>query len=266
MSSNTAARRPDYGLDAPDVLRNLAIASAIGLAVWGSIVVRLWSGIVPIGSQVRIDVRFMALAIGLTCAAMLAWMVWSSKVGKLGERERLLDLRAWTGEERVLDLGCGRGLMLIGAAKRLTRGSAVGIDLWQAEDLSGNRPEATLENARREGVSDRVRVETGDMRALPFPDASFDVVVSKAAIHNVYDREGRAKVMAEIARVLAPGGTVLIDDIRNLGEYERELRARGLGEVRRPGNPIVPFLLMLLTWGSLRPGTLVASVARARAS
>lgn len=113
-------------------------------------------------------------------------MIWDSKVGKLRTREHLLGRITWKGDERVLDVGCGRGLMLIGAAKRLASGEATGIDLWHAEDLSGNRPEATLENARREGVTEKIRVETGDMRQLPFADASFDVVVSRAAIHNLY--------------------------------------------------------------------------------
>ena len=78
----------------------------------------------------------------LVCGFMGARMVWDSKYGKVRERERLLDLLTWTGRERVLDVGCGRGLLLIGAAKRLTTGgggSAAGIDLWQQEDLSGNR-------------------------------------------------------------------------------------------------------------------------------
>ena len=101
-------------------------------------------------------------------------MAWDSKFGKVRERERLLDLLTWKGGERVLDVGCGRGLLLIGAAKRLTTGTAAGIDLWQQEDLSDNRPEATLENARLEGVANRVEVHTADMRELPFPDGSFD--------------------------------------------------------------------------------------------
>ena len=150
---------------------------------------------------------------------MAVWMVWSSKVGKVKERETLLDRVAWTGRERVLDVGCGRGLMLIGAAKRLTTGIATGVDIWQAEDLSGNRPEATLENAAREGVADRVRVETADMRKMPFPDGAFDVAVSNAAIHNLYAREDRSKAIREIARVLKPGGVAVISDIRHLGEY-----------------------------------------------
>jgi len=40
----------------------------------------------------------------------------------------------------VLDVGCGRGLLLIGAARRLTTGKAVGVDIWQAEDRVGNLP------------------------------------------------------------------------------------------------------------------------------
>jgi cyclopropane fatty-acyl-phospholipid synthase-like methyltransferase len=72
----------------------------------------------------------------------------------------------------VLDVGCGRGLLLIGAAKRLTTGKAVGVDIWQTEDLSGNRPEATLENARLERVAERVGVKDGDARRLPFADGT----------------------------------------------------------------------------------------------
>src|SRR5204863_957440 len=123
----------------------------------------------------------VGFAMGTTFTVTGLWMVYTSKIGKVRARERLLDRLTWTGGERVLDVGCGRGLMLIGAAKRLTAGKATGIDIWQAEDLSGNRPEATLLNAEREGVADRVEVETADMRDLPFPDGSFDVAVSCSA-------------------------------------------------------------------------------------
>jgi ribonucleotide reductase alpha subunit len=87
----------------------------------------------------------------------------------------VLDSLKLRGDETVLDVGCGRGLLLIGAAKRLTTGKAVGVDIWNAEDLSGNRPEATLENARLERVAERVEVKDGDARRLPFADGTFDV-------------------------------------------------------------------------------------------
>src|SRR5205823_1073831 len=112
----------------------------------------------------------------------------------------------WRGDERVLDVGCGHGLMLLGAAKRLTSGRATGIDIWSREDQKANSAEATLENARREGVADRVELLTADAREIPFPDGSFDVVISSFAIHNIYDRAQRGRAIREIARVLKPGG------------------------------------------------------------
>jgi ubiquinone/menaquinone biosynthesis C-methylase UbiE len=111
-----------------------------------------------------------------------------------------------------------------------------------------------LENAKREGVAERVKLETGNMMQMPFADASFDVAVSMAAIHNIYDSAGRAKAIAEIARVLKPGGYVLIDDIRHIGEYEAALRANGFAEVRRLDGGFYAFFFMLSTFGSLRPG------------
>src|SRR5262245_42175976 len=139
-STDSAVQRPDYGIDAPGVVRNLFLVAAIDLAVWGSATLGLWSGqfAIPI-SVVRLvfPLTDAGLGIGLGCTAMGVWMMWESKVGKLRGREQLLSRVAWTGHEQVLDVGCGRGLMLIGAAKRLTDGKAIGIDIWQAEDLSG---------------------------------------------------------------------------------------------------------------------------------
>jgi arsenite methyltransferase len=264
MTSADQPVRPDYGLDAPNVVRNLIIAAVLGFTPAVLAAVRLWSG--ELGFSIgRVSVTFalvpMGLGIGVTCAAMAVYMAWSSKSGKVRERETLLDQVTWAGDERILDMGCGRGLMLIGAAKRAPRGSAVGIDLWQAEDLSGNRPEAALENARIEGVADRVRVETADMRDVPFPDASFDVIVSRAAIHNIYDPAGRAQAIHEIARLLAPGGRLILDDIRHIDEYEAALRAGGVSEVRRYGSAALAMLLTIVTFGSLRPGTIIGRKA-----
>src|SRR5438874_15927 len=78
------------------------------------------------------------------------------------------------GDERVLDMGCGRGAVLTAVAKRLRSGRVSGIDVWSARDQSGNARNVTLRNASLEGVADRVEVETGDMRAIPFPDAAFE--------------------------------------------------------------------------------------------
>jgi arsenite methyltransferase len=260
---DTTARlpeRPDYGIDAPGVVCNLFLIGAIGWLVWGTAVLGLWSGqlIIPLpGLRVVFPLAGMGLGCGIGFTLMGFWMLWDSKVGKVRRRERLLRRITWTGREQVLDVGCGRGLLLVGAAKRLTTGRAVGIDLWQAEDLSGNRPEATLENARREGAAERVEVQTGDMRKMPFGDNTFDVVVSRAAIHNLYDSDARAQAIVEIARVLKPGGQAHIEDIRHLQEYATVFSRNGCTDVRRVGSLVVSVLLTLNTFGSLRPGALV---------
>jgi len=243
----------DYGIDAPGVVRNLLLVFVAGVGLYATARLGLWSGDIA-----HVDLARTGLFAGLGCGFMGFWMLYDSKVGKLRERDRLLDLVPWRGDETVLDVGCGRGLMLIAAARRLSTGKATGLDLWQAEDLTGNRPEATLENARREGVADRVVVKTGDMREMPFHEESFDVVVSNVAIHNVYEAEGRARTMREIARVLKPGGRVVIHDIRHADQYASELSAHGMTDVARVGSRAERLFLFLMTFGSLRPDIITA--------
>jgi arsenite methyltransferase len=261
MSETVSAQeRPDYGIDAPGVVRNLFLAGALGWLIWGSVVLGFWSGqlVIPIpGLRLVFPLAGMGFGCGIGFTFMGLWMIWESKVGKIKSRDRLLQRIEWTGREQVLDVGCGRGLMLIGAATRLTTGKATGIDIWQSEDLSGNRAEATLENARRAGVADRVELQTVDMRKMPFASDTFDVVVSRAAIHNLYKAADRAQAIAEIARVLKPGGQALIEDIRHLQEYTAVFSRSGCSDVRRVGSVMLFLLLTLITFGSLRPATLV---------
>jgi arsenite methyltransferase len=258
--------RVDYGIDAPGVIRNLLLVTAAGLAIWSSAALGLWSGVLGFSAghaRVTFPLAAMAMWPALGCGFMAGWMVWDSKIGKIRDRERLLDYIPWKGNERVLDLGCGRGLMLIGAAKRLTTGTAIGIDIWQSEDLSGNRADSTLWNAKLEGVADRVFVDTADMRHLPFREGSVDVIVSCAAIHNLYETADREQVIREIARVLKPGGMAVIDDIRHGREYAGALAKNGC-DVRSAGSVVITTPLTLITMGSLRPATLV-STKRAKA-
>jgi arsenite methyltransferase len=143
-------KRPNYGIDAATVVRNLILGGAAALVLAVVSYLLDWRPLTR-----------MATGLTLGCLSGAGCMVWGSKVEKLRERDRLLDGLALRGDETVLDVGCGRGLLLIGGAKRLTTGKVVGVDIWQAEDLSGNRPEATLENARLEGVAERVEVKDG---------------------------------------------------------------------------------------------------------
>jgi SAM-dependent methyltransferase len=248
-----AAPHPDYGIDAPGAVRNLVLASAACLLAGAAACLSPWPG-----GGLAVSLAWMGFCAGTSFAVTCGLMLWISKVGKVRARERLLDQVAWRGDERVLDVGCGRGLLLVGTARRLTTGKATGIDLWQAEDLTGNRAEATLENARREGVAGRVEVQTADMRRLPFPDGSIDVVVSCAAVHNLYSAADRERAIDEIARVLRPGGVALLDDIRHTGEYAGRLAKLGWADFRRVRSVWGSVPLQILTFGSLRPAALLA--------
>jgi SAM-dependent methyltransferase len=249
MSTAVASpKRPDYGIDAPPVIRNLFLLA--GAALIAGLVFHF----LDLSHPFYIPLREVAVVMGLNFLLNAGCMLWYSKVGKLQRREQFLDQIPWRGDETVLDVGCGRGLLLNAAARRLKTGKAVGVDLWQREDLSGNRPEATLENARLEGVADRVEVKDGDARKLPFGDCSFDVVISGLALHNIYKREERDQALREIARVLKPGGHVAIVDIDHTAEYERLLRESGVADVKRvsSGSLVTP-LVTLGTWGGVRP-------------
>ena len=222
---------PDYGLDAPGVVRKMGIRGGV-LIVLGILLYVMNQTTNPAGGRALSSI---ALSIGITFVAVALVMIWSSKSAKFGMRDSILDKFPWRGDEKVLDVGCGRGLFLIGAAKRLKTGRATGIDLWQSEDLSGNRAEATLANAKFEGVGDRVKVETGDARKLPFPDRSFDVVVSSLTIHNIPDAVGREQAVSEMVRVLKPGGRLAILDIFQTPKYAKALERLGMADVELSG-------------------------------
>lgn len=241
-------QRADYGIDAPRVLRLFVI---IGVPAIITAVVLFASGVTRQNRLVA-SLANMNLWGGLSCLLTAAVMFWGSKRGKLNLRDRVIDSIRWRGDERVLDVGCGHGLLLIAAAKRLTSGRATGIDLWQKEDQAGNSREATLENARREGVAERIELRDGDARELPFADDSFDLVLSSWALHNIYQKEGRERAVREIARVLKPGGQVVIVDISHTDEYAETLRTSGIKEVTRSA-PNFIFVIPTRTLRAIKP-------------
>ena len=226
----------NFGIDAPGVIRNFVLLAFAGLLLaW------LLPRLAP-GSERAIGFSRMGATMSLVFAAQAATMLWTSLMGKRIAARQLIDRAGLSGTERVLDVGCGKGLLLLAAAQRLDRGRAVGLDIWNSDDLSGNRREATLDNARALGLLDRVELSDGDMRAMPFEDASFDVVVSSLAVHNVYDPAERARALAEIVRVLRPGGRLLLQDFRHTADYAKFFRDAGLHDVsRRLVNPLLMF-------------------------
>ncbi len=184
-------------------------------------------------------------------AFILAFYLHTTWRGKFAAWRALLGAQAWRGDEQVLDLGCGRGAILLMVAEHIPRGCATGVDIWSNKDQSGNAMDATLHNARAEGVAERIELKTADMRELPFADASFDLVVSNVAIHNIGDPAGRDRAIEEAWRVLRPGGKLLIADIWKSRQYQKRLAALGIRTERRSlgwrmwwGGPWMPTMLV----------------------
>jgi SAM-dependent methyltransferase len=221
--------QPRFGIDAPGVVLALGL-TGVGLLVAAAISIAFDQA----------GIASMTLGPGCSISAASLLMLLTSTVGKPIVVRRMIAKLKLQGDEHVLDVGCGRGLLLLEAARQLPRGRATGLDLWSTKDQSGNAADVTQRNAALAGLTDRVQIDTGDMRRMPYADASFDVIISSLAIHNLPSSADRAQAVREIVRVLKPGGRIALLDFRCTGAYVRSLREAGALEVRRSW----PILLM----------------------
>lgn len=137
-------------------------------------------------------------------------------IGFLGMRSRVYDglvrLSGAAPGERVLDVGCGTGALTRRVARAVgSAGRVVGID--PSEEM--------VRYARRHSPSN-CDYRIAGAEAVPEPDASFDLAVSSLAVHHIPD-DKREKAMAELMRVVRPGGRILIADFRGGAQAVREL-------------------------------------------
>ena len=218
--SSVVPDKQHYGVDAPGVVRGFA-GAGIMLAVAGLVMLVEVKGPVRLLGWPLIVTAIVLLGLGVS-------MLLYSFVGKLRLRDHLLRHRAWRGDEVVLDVGAGRGLMAVGAARLAPTGRVIAIDVWSGRDLTGNSPDALRANASLARVQDRIEIVTGDARNLGLPDASVDVVTSVFCIHNIEPEADRLVTCQEIARVLKPGGVALIADFPGVAPYVDAFRGAAL--------------------------------------
>jgi SAM-dependent methyltransferase len=104
----------------------------------------------------------------------------------------------------VLEVGSGPGRLAVLLARKAPDLNVIGVD------ISPEMVERAARRATEAGLGERVRFETGDVGALPFPEGSFDAAVSTLSMHHWPDP---ARGLAEIHRVLKAGGEARIYDL-----------------------------------------------------
>lgn len=118
--------------------------------------------------------------------------------------------------ETVLDIGCGAGMDLLLAARRIgPQGHAIGIDMTEPMRRRAGAAAASL------GLR-QVEVREGDATSVPVADDSIDVVISNGVLNLVPEKE---KAFAEIIRILRPGGRLHLADIVLNMELSEDIRS-----------------------------------------
>jgi len=134
-------------------------------------------------------------------------------------REETIRVAAIQPGETVLDVGCGTGsLTLLAKAAAGTQGKVYGIDA---------APEMIHVAHQKVAQQHEVSFQVGLIEALQFPDATFDVVLSSLMFHHLPD-DLKQRGLAEIFRVLKPGGRLLIVDMKGTTGFIQHLSLAGL--------------------------------------
>jgi len=153
---------------------------------------------------------------------------WSGLVGRRLYRRVAADVAAGAGRDAaLLDVGAGTGRLLVKLARHRDDLALSGVD------LSPDMVSVAEGNARRVGFADRIALLVGDVAALPCADRSFDLIVSTLSMHHWSDLPA---AVAELGRVLRPGGRVWIYDFRFVPD--RELVSAVAAEPLFGGRPV----------------------------
>jgi ubiquinone/menaquinone biosynthesis C-methylase UbiE len=204
--SATDHKHPDYDFHMPRLVTYPLPVLIASVIVGGSLFMFLRES----QPKLAIFTAGISIGLGMIYAGIFAMLNRITNLERrLSDRDKLLEEIPWQGNETILDVGCGNGILLLGAVKQLPSGKGIGIDIW-TEGSGDNRPEIFLENAKIEGVADRVSLQNEDARKLPYDNESFDVVISGLTMHHMKTETNKA--MEEMARVLKPGGWMAIYD------------------------------------------------------
>lgn len=191
-------KKPNYGVYDPNSILILLILTILLIGIF----LIFDNLIVKFGSLIFLIASFFFLFPPIFGSTNFAKMKLGQKIVSIAQPKE---------NDVILDVGTGRGLHAIGFAKTLRKCRVIGVDIWSQTAVSGNRIENALENAKIEGVSDKVEFKNADARNLPFPDKYFDVVVCSFVLHHI-GKEWK-KALKEMIRVLKTNGKIVISEI-----------------------------------------------------
>jgi SAM-dependent methyltransferase len=217
-------RAPDYGNWVSK--RLIYIFGILGVVFLG-LVFLFWWFVVP-----------ALLCFAVASYFLYARYLFSPNGGDVQNRiwETVISNLDWNGERQALDIGCGNGALTIKLANRLPSARVTGIDYW------GERWEysksACEENAKLEGVNNRVHFQKASALKLPFEDEYFDADVSNLCFHEVSDAKDKRDVIREALRVVKKGGKFAFQDLfllkqvyGDVDELVATIKSRGVAKI-----------------------------------
>jgi SAM-dependent methyltransferase len=193
--------RYDFGYDWPWTMGHALAGVVFALITWGA-----W----------RLRRRWLALLF----AALTIWaMAAGISLNGIMRFSRPIEMPSAAflagGRGQVLDLGAGSGRSSLMVLLARPEARVTALDIFSSDyGMPDNTPDRLRANARAAGADARLDVQAGDMRSMPFGDASFDAGVSAFAIDHL-NREDRRKTYAELRRVIRPGGDFLLMVVNN---------------------------------------------------
>ena len=159
----------------------------------------------------------------------------------------------WDGTGQALDIGCGSAALTIELAKKYTKASFTGIDNWGKGWEYSQR--ACERNAQLEGVGQRITFQKASASRLPFPDESFDIVVSNLVFHEVADTADKRALLREALRVVKKDGRFVFQDLflikqiyGKMDDLLETIRSWGISQVafiETRNSPFIPTAIKL---------------------
>lgn len=225
MLRTSVGRQGNYGVDTPAVP---AVQSFIALLL-------LQVGYKQLTQEEDGQGVWVMVAGGLLLTMALVYL-HASRRGKFRAWNRVLADMRLNGNEQVLDVATGRGAVATLVASRVPKGKVLAVDTWAKRSrLVGTKGDSedtiARKNAVADKVADRIEFKTADMRSMPLPGNSFDLVTCSLGVSALSPADQRQDAVDEMVRVVKPGGRLAIADINNTKDYAKRLADLGMEQV-----------------------------------